>query len=156
MPPVLVLEQLDSQGKVTANLSDRFSWIAAPELPGLWRLNLENLPEGRWRVSAKHPDPSLKQLAETRELLVRGQNSTEGLDLGGDLPALNRIANAGGGLAGAMDQTSAILEDMSGRLKPRWIEHRQTIRLWNSFPAMITVMVLLCLEWLLRKRQGLP
>ncbi len=154
--PAFTLELLDEQGKVAANLSDRFSWTPAPELPGLWRLSLENLPEGRWRVSVGHPDASLKQLVETREILVRGQNSTEGLDLSGDLPGLTRMAGAGGGLAGTMDQTDTILRDMAGRLKPRWLEHRQTIRLWNSYPAMLLLMALLCIEWVLRKRQGLP
>ena len=155
-PPVLSLEQLDDRGEVIADLSGRFNWTPLPESPSLWRLSIQNIPEGNWRVRVGHPDPSLKQIVETREFIVRGESSAEGLDLSGDLPALTRMAIAGGGMAGTMDQTSAILQDMSSKLKPRWQERRESVRLWNSYPPMLLVIGLLCIEWLVRKRHGLP
>jgi hypothetical protein len=155
-PPSIKLEQLDERGQVVTNLSDRVAWAPVDESPGLWRLSLENLAEGRWRVTVGHADPGLRQVVETREFLVRGRNSVEGLELGGDLPALNRMAAAGGGMAGTMDQTDGILRDLAAKLKPRWQDRRETIRLWNSYYTMLLVMALLCVEWTLRKRHGLP
>lgn len=155
-PPLLKLEQLDERGQILTNLSDQLTWSATAETPGLWRAAIENLPEGRWRATIGHSDPAFSQLLETREFLVRGQSTAEGLNLGGDLAALTRLANAGGGKAGTMDQTDTILQDLVAKLKPRWQDHRETIRLWNSYYTMLLVIGLLCAEWVLRKRRGLP
>jgi hypothetical protein len=78
------------------------------------------------------------------------------LDLSGDLPALSRMASAGGHQAATMDQSDALLKDFCGKLKPRTQERRETIRLWNSYASIAVVLALLCTEWVLRKRQGLP
>ena len=154
--PGLQLELLDEQGQAVTNLGAVSGWSAVGESPGLWRVTLADLPEGRWRATVRHADPALSQVAESREFLVRGQSSAEGLDLSGDLPALNRLATIGGGRAGTMDQTDGIVHDLVGKLKPRWEERRETIRLWNNYGSMLLVMALLCVEWALRKRQGLP
>jgi hypothetical protein len=128
----------------------------AAEVAGLWQLSLSDLREGSWRVTVLPRQGELKGVTESRELIVRDQNALEGLDLSGDLPGLNRLAAAGGHLAGTMDQAEAICKDLAAKLKPRTQEHRQTIRLWNSYFALIAVVALLCVEWVLRKRHGLP
>ena len=69
---------------------------------------------------------------------------------------MTRIAEVGGHRAGTADQAEALMKDFASKLKPRNQEHRETIRLWNSYASMSLVMVLLCVEWVLRKRQGLP
>ena len=97
----------------------------------------------------------MKGVTETRDIIVRDLNGLEGLDLGGDLPNLTRLAAAGGHQAGMMDQAEAIVKDLATRLKPRTQEHRETIRLWNSYLTLVVVIALLCVEWVLRKRRGL-
>jgi len=87
---------------------------------------------------------------------VRNQNAREGLDLSGDPAALARMARAGGHRSGSLQETDAIVDDLASKLKPRTQERRETIRLWNSYLSMSIVIGLLCVEWVVRKRQGLP
>jgi hypothetical protein len=93
---------------------------------------------------------------ETRDLVVRSENGLETLDLSGDLPNLNRLTKAGGLWAGTLDQTDALLRDLTDKLKPRHQEQREAIRFWSSYLSMTLVVTLLCVEWVLRKRLGLP
>lgn len=153
--PVVKLEQIDENGEVLPGSAKSLEMQPMPEAPSIWRAALENLPEGWWRITTLHSGGG-KELAEVRQLVVRSQNSLEGLDLSGDLPALTRMASAGGHQAGTMDQTEALLKDFCGKLKPRSQERRETIRLWNSYASIAVVLALLCTEWVLRKRQGLP
>ena len=155
--PTAQLELLDDQGRTLTNLVPHATWSAVAESPGLWHLELPSLPEGRWRLTLHHPDPALAAtVQESREFLIRAQNNAEGLDLSGDLPALRRLADAGGGRAGTLDQTDAILRDFTARLHPRWEDQRTTLRLWNSYLTLLVIIGLLCTEWVLRKRHGLP
>ena len=71
---------------------------------------------GLWRVTASHRDAGLQGLTETRDLVVRSENGLETLDLSADLPNLNRLAKAGGLQAGTLDQTEALLKDLSDKL----------------------------------------
>jgi hypothetical protein len=87
---------------------------------------------------------------------VRSQNAVEGLDLSADLAGLSRMASAGGHRAVTLEHADALLQDFASKLKPRFQERRETIRLWNSYLSMGIVIALLCTEWVLRKRQGLP
>ena len=88
--------------------------------------------------------------------MVRSQHGVEGLELGGDLAGLTRLAKAGGPPAVTMDQADVLLKDLAGKLKPRTQDRRETLRLWNSYLSMFVVIALLCTEWVLRKRHGLP
>ena len=103
-----------------------------------------------------HPAADSKELSETRDLIVRSQNGVEGLEFGGDLAGLARLAEVGGHRAVTMDQADVLLKELASKLKPRTQERRATIRLWNSYLSMIVVFTLLCTEWVLRKRHGLP
>jgi hypothetical protein len=155
-PPVVKVEQIAANGQPIADSGRDFEMLPLADAPGLWQLSLKGLEEGSWRITTTHRQGELKGLMEVRDLLVRSQNALEGLDLGGDLPALTRLAAAGGHLAGTMDQADALLKDFASKLKPRPQEHRQTIRFWTSYPALLLVVALLSAEWVLRKRQGLP
>jgi hypothetical protein len=155
-PPVVKVEQIAPNGEPVPDSGRDFEMLPLADAPGLWQLSLKGLEEGSWRITTTHRQGELKGLMEVRDLLVRSQNALEGLDLGGDLPALTRLAAAGGHLAGTMDQADALLKDFASKLKPRPQEHRQTIRFWTSYPALLLVVALLSAEWVLRKRQGLP
>jgi hypothetical protein len=155
-PPIAKLGKIGDAGEVIAGSEKTFEMLPMAEAPGIWHLSLEGLDEGLWRVTTSHRAAEFRGLTESRDLIVRDQNGVEGLDLGGDLPGLTRIAEVGGHRAGTADQAEALMKDFASKLKPRNQEHRETIRLWNSYASMSLVMVLLCVEWVLRKRQGLP
>jgi hypothetical protein len=155
-PPRVSVEQISPGGEPIPESAGTFDMLPMPDAPGIWQLSLNGLGEGSWRITTTHPNAELKGLAEVRDLLVRSQNGLEGLDLSADLPGLSRLAAAGGHLAGAMDQARPILKDLASKLKPRNQEHRQTLRLWNSYPSLLLVAALLTAEWVIRKRHGLP
>ncbi|MGO8926314.1 MAG: PA14 domain-containing protein [Limisphaerales bacterium] len=155
-PPVVKLGKIDDNGEVIAGSERTLEMLPMAEAPGIWRLSVQGLDEGLWRVTTSHRASELQGLAESRDLIVRSQNGVEGLDLSGDLPGLTRMANVGGHQAGTADQAEALMKDLASKLKPRNQERRETIRLWNSYASMALVMVLLCTEWVLRKRYGLP
>jgi hypothetical protein len=155
-PPVVKLAKIGDNGEVIAGSERTLEMLPMAEAPGIWRLPVQGLDEGLWRVTTSPRTSELQGLTESRDLMVRSQNGVEGLDLSGDLPGLTRMANVGGHQAGMADQAEALMKDLASKLKPRNQEHRETIRLWNNYASMALVMVLLCTEWVLRKRHGLP
>jgi len=155
-PPVAKLEQIGDNGAVVAGSTKQQEMLPMAGAPGLWRLPIEGLEEGLWRITVTHPAAELRQLSETRELIVRNASGVEGLDLTGDFAGLERLASASGYRAARLDQADSLLQDLATRLKPRTQQRRETLRLWNSYLSMGLVMGLLCTEWVLRKRQGLP
>ena len=155
-PPVVKLAKIGDNGEVIAGSERTLEMLPMAEAPGIWRLPVQGLDEGLWRVTTSPRTSELQGLTESRDLIVRSQNGVEGLDLSGDLPGLTRMANVGGHQAGMADQAEALMKDLASKLKPRNQEHRETIRLWNNYASMALVMVLLCTEWVLRKRHGLP
>ena len=155
-PPVVKLRRIGDNGEVIAGSEKTLEMLPMPEAPGIWRLSLQGLEEGLWRVTTNPRSSELQGLAESRDLIVRSETGVEGLDLSGDLPGLTRMANVGGHQAGTADQAEALMKDLASKLKPRNQEHRETIRLWNNYASMVLVMALLCTEWILRKRHGLP
>ena len=154
--PVVKLDKLDENGQVIAGLTKTLDLIRAPEASSIWQTSLEGLEEGWWRVTTAHPAGELPALSEVREFVVRSQNTVEGVDLGPDSAALNRMTGAGGFRAVTAGETDAYLKEFCSKLKPRSQDRRETIRLWNSYFSMFMVFGLLCAEWVLRKRHGLP
>ena len=155
-PPDVTLTRLAENGTPLVGSSRTISLTGLPEAPAIWHAALEAPEPGTWRLTATHRDSELQGLAETRDLVVRSESGLETLDLSGDLPSLNRLAKAGGLRAGTLDQTDALLRDLTDKLKPRHQVQRDAIRFWSSYLSLALIMTLLCVEWVLRKRLGLP
>jgi hypothetical protein len=155
-PPIVKIERIGDNGEVVPESSKSFEMLPMPQAPSIWRLSLSGLEEGWWRITASHPDASLKGVNEVRDLVVRNRNGAEGLELGSDLAGLSRMAAAGGHHAAAMDQADTLMQEFASKLKSRTQDRRETIRLWNSYPTLLVLVALLSTEWVLRKRHGLP
>jgi len=153
--PTVRLERLGATGEPAPEAIRTSEMSPMSDAPGIWQLSLNGLSEGSWRITTLEANPELKSVSETRDIIVRDLNGLEGLELGGDLSNLARLAAAGGHQAGTMDQCDTIVKDLAGRLKPRAQEHRETVRLWNNYFALLFVVGLLGVEWVLRKRRGL-
>jgi uncharacterized membrane protein len=155
-PPLVTIEKIGDAGDSLPGAGTSVEMQGATEAPGIWRKSLKDLTEGTWRISVSHRDPSLAGVVETRDLVARNPNGREGLDLSGDLAALTRLTGLGGHRTGTQDQAEAIVQDLATRLQPRRQEHRQTLRLWNNYVSLLIVMALFCVEWIWRKKRGLP
>ena len=126
----------------------------APELAG--GFNIEGLAEGRWRVTVRGDDGELAELSEVRDLVVRDRQSLEGIELGADPVNLARLAGAGGFRADSLDQAVPLIQDLAERLVPKATPRLTTHSLWDNYLALLAVLGLLAVEWMWRKRVGLP
>lgn len=123
---------------------------------GLQRARLDDLPAGRWRIAVTSLDSDLADVEEDRDVVVEAATDTEGVELSADPGELQRIAEAGGGAcsdaAGAADLVAHLVE----QLQPAQLTTRRSWRIWGGYGCMAVVLLLVGLEWSLRKRLGLP
>lgn len=148
--------RLDAEGKEQEGSLQRIDLSPVGDADALWHAGLEGLGEGRWRVTVKSDDPDLATLTEARDLVVRDRQSQEGIELGADPVNLARLATAGGFRADSLDQAVPLIKDLAERLVPKANPRRTTHSLWDNYLALIAVLGLLAVEWVWRKRVGLP
>ncbi len=148
--------RLDVDGKEIDGSLRRIDLSPVGDADALWHAGLEGLGEGRWRVTVKSDDPELATLNEVRDLVVRDRQSQEGIELGADPVNLSRLATAGGFRADSLDQAVPLIQDLAERLVPKANPRRTTHSLWDNYLALVLVLGLLAVEWVWRKRVGLP
>lgn len=148
--------RLDAEGKAVEGSLQRIDLSPVGDADALWHAGIEGLGEGRWRVTVKSDDPDLATLTEVRDLVVRDRQSQEGIELGADPVNLSRLATAGGFRADSLDQAVPLIQDLADRLVPKANPRRTTHSLWDNYLALILVLGLLAVEWVWRKRVGLP
>jgi uncharacterized membrane protein len=148
--------RLDIEGKEVEGSTQRIDLSPVGDADALWHAGLEGLGEGRWRVTVKSDDGDLGTLTEVRDLVVRDRQSQEGIELGADPVNLGRLAAAGGFRADSLDQAVPLIQDLAKRLVPKANPRRTTHSLWDNYLALVMVLGLLAVEWVWRKRVGLP
>jgi hypothetical protein len=153
--PRITVERLDDAGAPVPGTA--WSPAAAPvaEVEALYTAALrgpvgEGLAEGRWRVVAEAAG-----VREERILSVRARPSLEGIELGADAGAWDRVAAAAGTRRLAPADLPALGADLA-RLEPRRETVRRTWSLWDGWWLAAVIAALLGSEWWLRRRWGLP
>ena len=150
------LVRLDELGQPIIGSERKMELSPVSDADALYHTRLNNLAEGHWRVVVTCDDPTFVGLSETRDIMVRDRQSQEGIELGADLPGLQSLATAGGFRADTLDQAETLVRELTTRLSPRATPHRTTNSLWDSYWALLLVVSLLSVEWMWRKRVGLP
>ena len=150
------LEQLDPGGAVVPESARTLEMQPVGDSADIWQQTLRDLAEGQWRATVTSPHPELAGLSETRELLVRPEPGREAIELSADPAGLARLSEAGGGRLVGLDQAGKLAQDLAARLKPQWREQLETYSLWDNYAALLVVLALLSVEWIWRKRIGLP
>lgn len=148
--------RVDGDGKEIEGSAQRIDLAPVADAAALWHAGIEGLAEGHWRVSVRCDDAALAGLTEVRDLVVRDRQSLEGIELGSDPVNLGRLAAAGGFRADSLDQAVPLIQDLAERLVPKATPRRTTHSLWDNYLALILVLGLLSVEWMWRKRVGLP
>jgi len=129
---------------------------------GLWSYRLSDLAAGHWRITVRAILPAGAEgvaeadLVEERLLLVRARPDVEGVELSADPAALERIAQAGGGIAVGVTEVAELSRTLAETLTPRSSEQRTTWALAQSHLPLVTLLIVLVAEWWWRKRRGLP
>ena len=118
-----------------------------------------NLPPGDYSMELAIPDiedklngPDGKKLRASFKVLP--PDSGELLDLSTNKELLDEIAKKTGGEVYLAEDAGKLLEKLQSKKDQR--EHRYEKRLWQSWLLMIPLLILLALEWGIRKLAGLP
>jgi hypothetical protein len=150
------LEPADAQSAAVPGSARVFEMKAVADSADIWQQSLRDLPEGHWRATVTSSHPQLAGLSETREVLVRPAQGQEALDLSADPAALGRLADAGGQPAVGFEKAGEIAQALAVKLTPRWREQLETYSLWDNYAALVLIVALLSIDWVWRKRIGLP
>ena len=129
-----------------------------PASAGMYEADLGMLPGGAYTVQLDAPQAQPLLAADgietaTAEFAVDETGPAELLVLSADRGLLKRLAGLSGGEV--FDPQTA--DQLIDRLGPPSVttRRRQELRLWDSWPVLMLIVVLAGTEWLLRKRNGL-
>jgi len=153
----VTLERLDEAGAPAGEAGKRtVEMVPMAESPSLHQVAVAGLGEGRWRLRIASDHPHLEGLVEERELVVRRDLGREGVELAADPAWLERMAAATGGRAGGFHQAGEIVADFLAPLKPRRRQQVETRSLWDGYLVLQVIVGLLLVEWIWRRRRGMP
>ena len=120
---------------------------------GFYRVTTGPFPEGRYRVQLQASGIPQDALAIETDFLVQSNKDLELASLSCNTQALEQLARSTGGRFLPLDQAESISDLLQRFQTGKWIE--TVTLLWQSYPWFATIMTLLALEWVLRKRTGL-
>lgn len=123
---------------------------------GRYRAEAGALPEGTYSytVSASRDD---EQLGQDQGTFSVGALALEFRDTRADAALMRQIALRSGGQTGFADEVTRVSSDIasSGEMAARTRLEASSVRLWHRSPFLAVVLILLTVEWFLRKRRGL-
>jgi hypothetical protein len=91
-----------------------------------------------------------------RTLVVNRQPGKEAVELQADFAALERLAIFGGHRAVRVYDSEKLVNELMSGIKPRSFKKTETSSIWDNYLVMILITSLLAIEWVCRKRIGLP
>jgi hypothetical protein len=123
---------------------------------GRYRADAGTLPEGTYTYSASASSDN-QDLGADRGTFSVGALALEFRDTRADAALMRQLAIRSGGEAVFPTDVAALASAMvaSGDIAPRQRVVTSSIRLWHRYPFLAVIMVLLTLEWFMRKRRGL-
>lgn len=133
-----------------------------PNSAGMYSADLGELPSGSYKAELDSPDIAASLAAEklkpvqkiATEFSVDPYTPAEQVELEADRGLLSRLASLGGGVSVSPAQARDILDSL-GKGTQMVSERRQYV-LWDSWPLLVLMVLLVTVEWLLRKKVGLP
>ncbi|MFH0938145.1 MAG: hypothetical protein V1899_02535 [Planctomycetota bacterium] len=150
--------KLVSDAILVAQLADahppqRVQMQLVPDSGGLYRGYLQNLPAGIHTVLIEVASPGFEGIQQDLQIIVRELAGQECIELARDTSRLAAMAKSGGGQYLNILDASKLFEQLAGQRKEVVVENN--FEVWSSYPALALIVLLLALEWILRKRMGL-
>lgn len=141
---------------VTQSDSIRYPYSMEPAGNGQYTLNIGALPEGtyRYRASAQQNGVVLGTDAGT---FAVGSLTLEFKETRADGQLMRQIAQRSGGQTFAPGQSGEVTQHLqsSERFVPVVFEERVETELWQRYIFFLVILLLLTIEWLVRKRSGM-
>ena len=140
-------------------LSQRLNFVA--DSGGRYELTLGKLPgPGQYRLELESPEAQkilagegVDSISATITVLPPEAATRELIETTTDRAALTRIAHAGGGTLAEAGFVSSVTEFFAPGTE-KFTEVKR-FRLWDSWPLLILMLLVLTAEWVLRKKVGL-
>lgn len=129
------------------------------DVPGMYVADLGELPSGQYRVELEGPQVEAILAAEGAAKVATGfsvdaATSTEQVELAADRGLPGLLARLTAGVVVAPWEAARALDSMGPGVLA--LQERREYALWSSWLLMGWMMALATVEWLLRKRVGLP
>ena len=133
-----------------------------PGSPGMYSSEIGELPTGTYRVELDSPDASAVLAADKTanvqkvwtEFSVDPYTPAEQVQLDADRGLPSRLASLTGGVVVEPAQA----QEVQSALGPgtQVLRERQQYVIWDSWPLLVLIVLLATVEWLTRKKVGLP
>ncbi len=123
---------------------------------GRYTADLGRLPAGEYTYTASASvDGSI--LGSDRGEFVIGQQSVEFRTTQADYNLMAQLANVSGGVFIAPDRIASLREELLALSAMQTVDERivSQNRLWQKYPFLAVILILLTLEWFFRKRLGM-
>lgn len=124
-----------------------------PGDPGQYLGSRSGLDPGEYTYSAQAQSSTGKQLGESPGQFVVEEYSLESSDMRATPQLLDQMAAATGGSFQHADSWPTLIDEMD--IHTRLQREERTMELWGRDWYILTLVLLLCVEWALRKRQGM-
>lgn len=118
----------------------RYEGTFIPLIPGRYKIRSD-----AWRNNINLGSDQIELIITTvnREFLSTRQNNR----------FLNRLSEKSGGLYVNEDEAEKLVESLN--LNPELKQETETIEMWNHWPFMLIIIILLSVEWFIRKKKDL-
>jgi hypothetical protein len=126
---------------------------ADPDVPGLYHGRSASLPEGDYEVSVRAAGYSTTALKARSEFVVSPPESGELTQTAANVELLEQMSNASRGVYLREEQMGKLPELLDPLSSGRVVESSMVI--WQSYWWFAAMILLLAIEWILRKRAGL-
>ena len=126
---------------------------ADPDVPGLYHGRSASLPEGDYEVSVRAAGYSTTALKARSEFVVSPPESGELEQTAANIELLEQMSNASRGVYLREEQMGKLPELLDPLSSGRVVESSMVI--WQSYWWFAAMILLLAIEWILRKRAGL-
>jgi len=125
---------------------------------GLYSASLGKLPAGGYTVELDAPAAEPMLAADnvqkvSTEFSVDPSTPVEQMELTPDRGLLGRLAGLSGGAVAEPAQAQDLLETLGSN--EQVLRNRREYAIWQSWPLLVLLMMLVTIEWLLRKKEGL-
>jgi hypothetical protein len=123
------------------------------DVPGIYRGRSDSLPQGEYEVSVRASGYSETVLKARSRFVVQPPESGEMTQTAANESLLKEMASASGGMYLREEELSRLPEVLSPFSNGRVVESETLI--WQSYWWFAAIVLLLTVEWILRKRAGL-